>query len=358
MKIFFFAVNRSPFIIELVDTLYSYLPQGSSVKIILMHKMNEDRSHWGEKSCKNPILIDDKPKDIISSLKSDKPDCIIFTGYREREFIPVKKWAKKNDCKIFINAGEKITEYNCSPFFLWLKYQLFHLTTKGVNGVLAIGNRAMRLYQKYADAPTIMIPYTFNMSRLLSFTPLRYDGKAITFLISGRLEQFRDPIYSIKLFSELKEKRPNIKMDLIISGKGSLYEPILELIKELGIEDSVSWMNEFKEWSEIHDIYKKAHMLLCFQEYGGWGLVIPEAMAAGMAVACSSTVDSADNNIIDCYNGLYCNREDKNTTISSILDLIDNPDNFNKLRERARESAQYGDVNFYAKRLASFIQEN
>lgn len=356
MKLYFFAINQSPFIIELIDTLYSYLPESSSVKIILQRQLGNERSHWGLKKCINPIEIIEMPRNVISFLENDRPDCIIFTGYREKNFLKVKKWAIRNGIKFFINCSEKIMEFRQSSLFIWLKYKLFQYRVKGVNGMMAISNRAMEKYQKYSNAPTIVIPYVFDMNRLLNFEPLQYKGDSVTFLISGRLEQFRDPIYSIKLYYEIKKLRPKLKTNLIISGKGSLYQPICTLLKELHIEDDTIWMNDFKEWSEIHEIYKKAHMLLCFQEYGGWGLIIPEAMAAGMVVACSSSVDSADNCIIDGYNGLYCNRSDLKSTINSIIWLLDNPIAFEKMRINARESIKFYDVNYYAKRLSFFLQ--
>lgn len=357
MKLLFFTAAQSPFMMELIDTLYGYLPDNSSIQVIVLHKLDPFRSHWGLRECNNPIPIMEMPADINSLLEDEKPDCIIFTGYREKSFFSIKRWALKNGKRIYLLAGERINEYKQNALVVWLKYQLFRSCSKGVTGVLAISNRALERYQKYTKSPVIIIPYTFDMTRLLSFTPLPYNGESLVFLISGRLEQFRDPIYSIRLFAELKKLRPNIKMELIISGKGALHDSILSLIKELQIENSVSWINDFKEWSEIHEIYRKAHMLLCFQEYSGWGIIVQEAMAAGLVVACASTVDSADSLIVDGYNGLYCNRVDKESNIKAILHLIDNPVLFNKMRERAREVIQYGDVYHYAKKLANFIQE-
>ena len=356
MKLLFFSVNQSPFMVELVDTLYNYLPEGSSIKMVLQYPMESERSHWGLKSCKNPIDIFFNDKPIETFLAEEMPDIIIYSSFRTPNFMKAKKWSIKNNVKFFVYSGEKLLEYGNGPLYMWLKYQFFKYRMKGVTGQIAISNRAMALYQKYCDAPAIVVPYTFDMNRLLSFVPLPYDGKEVTFLISGRLEPFRDPIYSIRLFADLKKLRPNIKMNLIISGTGSLYDEILRLLKELNIEHCTTWMNDFKEWSEIHEIYAKAHILLCLQVTGGWGLVIPEAMAAGMLVAGSSGVDSADNCIIDGYNGLYCNTHARTTIINSILNAIDNPHEFDNMRAKAKETAVYGDVFHYAKLLAQFIQ--
>ena len=358
MKLLFFSVNRSPFMVELVDNMYNYLPSGSEVKMILQYPMEAERSHCGEKNCNNPIDIFFNSAPIELFLSKEKPDTIIYSSFRTPNFMRAKKWAKKNGVKFFVYSGEKLLEYGHGSLYMWLKYKFFQYRMRGIDGQIAISNRAMGLYQKYCTAPTIVVPYTFDMTRLLSFTPLEYDGKSLTFLISGRLEPFRDPIYSIRLFADLKKLRPNIDMKLIISGKGSLYDDILKLLDELNIADCTTWMNDFKEWSEIHEIYKKAHVLLCLQAYGGWGLVIPEAMAAGMLVAGSSGVDSADNLIIDGYNGLYCNTMARDVIIKSMLDVFDNPSEFNSIRRRAKECAKYGDVFHYAKQLVSFIQNN
>ena len=82
MRVLFFAVNRSPFTVELIDTLYEYLPKGSYLKMILQHSLEKERSHWGEKVCKNPVDIVKAPNDLLQFLNDEKPDAIIYTSYR------------------------------------------------------------------------------------------------------------------------------------------------------------------------------------------------------------------------------------------------------------------------------------
>ena len=95
MKLLFFAVNQSPFIVELIDSLYSNLPQGSCVKIILQHELDKSRSHWGLRKCHNPIEMLEFPDKIIPYLNKEMPNCIIFTGYRGKCISKIKRWAKK-----------------------------------------------------------------------------------------------------------------------------------------------------------------------------------------------------------------------------------------------------------------------
>ncbi len=356
MKIIYFTRIQSPFIVELAGQLQREMPVGTSLILNVANSLPPERAHWGNKVMSN-ITIENYPSDMAHYLDGHNPDIIIFTGYRAKGYNKAKKWAVNNKCKFFMYACEKLIEYKKSDLFVWLKYQIYKRKTRNVNGVMACGNRALALYQKYTDVPVINIPYTFDMTRLLNYNMLPFDGKELVFLISGRLEPFRNPIYSITVFEEIKKRFPNINMKLIISGKGSLYDTIIKMIDEDGISKDVSWMNDFESWDEIHEIYKKAHILLCLQDYGGWGLIVQEAMAAGLLVVGSSGIDAVDQLVVDGHNGIYCNLKDYSSIIDSITEMVNNPESFNKARRSARECVKYADVFFYAKRLARFIQK-
>lgn len=355
MKIAYFTPVQSPFIVELASQIQKEMPQGTILDLITMRELDASRSHWGKKQMPN-INIKRYPDNVIVYLNEFNPNIIIYTGYRGKGLNNIKKWAKRHSCKFFIYACEKLLEYKKNDLFVLLKYNLYKHKTKGVNGVMACGNRAMSLYQKYTDVPVINVPYTFDMSRLLNFEMLPYDGSELVFLISGRLEPFRNPIYSIRLFYDIRKKYKNIKTKLIISGKGSLYDDILRLISQLEIEDDVEWINDFNKWEDIHEIYKKAHILLCLQDYGGWGVIVQEAMAAGLFVVGSSGLDAVDQMVIDGISGMYCNLKERNSIIENLSSYIENPKLFNNIRNEARNVAKCTDVYFYASRLATFLK--
>lgn len=355
MKIIFFIVNKSPFNIQLADYLCDSLPSDTNVKVVAIYPMTSSRSQWGETHIHHINGVYEYPSKIYHFLYEENPDIVIYSGYSSKGMTEAKNWAKKNNKSFFLNCSEKLWEYNVNEFVLLLKYLRFKYIAKGITGAICVSNRGMKLYQHYLNVPVLMVPYCFDMGKLRSFEIKPYDGKELTFLISGRLEAFRDPKASIRLFKELKDRNPQIKMNLIISGLGSQYEEVIQLIKELNLESCTEWKNDFKKWTEIHDIYKSAHILLCLQEYGGWGLIVPEAMAAGLCVVASSEVDSADAYIIDQYNGVYANKKDTKTIISTVESLIQDKDHFDEIRMNARNSMKYADVQTYAKKLACFI---
>ena len=76
---------------------------------------------------------------------------------------------------------------------------------------------------------------------------------------------------------------------LIIAGKpGWLYEPILQRIRDLGLQDLVRTTGFFPD-EDLPALYNAATLLAMPSRYEGFGLPVLEAMACGTPVVCSNT---------------------------------------------------------------------
>jgi len=367
MKIIFFTNDKSPFMIELMENVSSKLPKESELIYVAKKDLDDDRTHWKVKK-HSELRFERMPVSVKEFLDLENPDILIYVGYHGGNLITIKKWSRNHKKKFFIWAGERILEYNINyghfkkynKFFVMFKYLMHKYYTKNVNGLIACGNRASYLYQENTKykIPIVNVPYVFNMKDMLSREMMTFDGENLTFLISGRLLEYRDPLHAIKLFHKLIPLLPDLKIRLIVSGLGPLYDDVKKLVSNLKIEDKVTYENDFQDWYDIRQIYYRSHILFCMHQYSGWGLTIQEAMAAGQLVIASNAIDAADQLIINGYNGLLVHKSSDKDTLNEIVNLLMNKIKFHYCRVNARETVKTIDLDIISTRLVDFISLN
>lgn len=352
MKIIYITTIPSPFQIEFIKEANSQLYSGS-IQFISERGISKERAHWKSENY-GVILGANKIREIRKIYHHLNPDILVLTSYHSFITIYSVIWAIKNKKKYFIGPCEQLFK---TKWYLKdkLKHCLFKLISCKSQGIFGIGNQAVRLYQSLYNGSVINIPYCFNLSSLLNQTREALSEELV-FLYSGRLEDFRNPLFTIDVFADFIELNPDRKIKLIISGQGSLYSKCLKLIEERGITNNIEWINEFKDWYDIHNLYFKAHVLLCLQKYSGWGIIIQEAMAAGMPVIASNTVTAADDLIINDYNGYLISINDRKRIIKNMQNFL-NPVIVEKFGERSREIIETIDVKKIAARFVSPINE-
>lgn len=91
--------------------------------------------------------------------------------------------------------------------------------------------------------------------------------------------------------------------DLVLLGDGPLRGELEKLVKELGLESSIS-MPGFKQYAELPAYYARASAFIHSSIVEQWGLVVNEAMAAGLPVIVSERCGCASDLVKEGRNGL------------------------------------------------------
>jgi len=341
----------SPFQQEFVEGISRELPTDVEIRAICLNGLPEARKHWNTEPF-GITLEGPKRHCLIQTLEQLSPSLIVAAPYSYRLVHSAVRFARKKKIPYIIGPNEIMT-HNSRGLRVVARKALFRLVTKNAVAIAAMGDAACRFYSELFKGPIENIPYCFDLSPLLSFTP-HNNADEITFLYSGQLIEVRRPLLTIRVFAELVRQHSDRSLRLIISGRGAQYDDCLKAIDELGITERVTWMNDFADWRDIHTVYQNADILLALQDHGGWGLVVPEAMAAGMTVVSTRMVQSADSLIIDGYNGLLVSQDPRDIA-EKIGELIDSPESLAAFRERARKAVMSVDVSRIAKRAARFF---
>lgn len=361
-KILCLTTMPTPFAVEIfekVSTILNY-----ELILVFKEKNIRGRESWLSKH-KGYFLENNKEVHFTNLLIEIKPDIVFVSFVRSKITSLAKKWCLSNKVAFYLGPHERLTPYNVSKpnsfyrntvlssLILSIKFFLYKRMAKGVNGIATIGYDALSAVGKYYKGPVINIPYTFSMDHLIRHQ--RPSTGEITFLFSGRLSWYRNPLQCIDVFADLVENNKNKKLKLIISGKGDLENECRLLIKTRNIEDKVEWIVDFKDWYDIHSIYEKAHVVLILQHYSNWGLITQEAMASGMGIIGAGEVGSLNDFIISHYNGYITNLSQPNI-LKAMQSYVDDPNLIDIHGKRNREIiANTLNIDLLANRFAKFI---
>jgi glycosyltransferase involved in cell wall biosynthesis len=179
-----------------------------------------------------------------------------------------------------------------------------------VNGVMPMGEYGEEFFLKYGASAERMyrLPYTpayeyfaevdaEGLQRFCDKLGLRPDRRY--FLFSGRLVEVKRVDLLIAAFSAISAQRPD--WDLLVAGDGRLRDELRDsLLAEL--RSRVVWCG-FLEQSETRLAYHAADALVLPSDREPWGVVVQEAMAAGLAVVASDVVGAAHELVEDGVSG-------------------------------------------------------
>ena len=89
----------------------------------------------------------------------------------------------------------------------------------------------------------------------------------------------------LSVFARLRKQRPALR--LVLTGvRGFVASEVEQAVERLGLGDAV----ECKGWvtrEELYELFRRATAFVYPSQFEGFGMPVLEAMAAGLAVACS-----------------------------------------------------------------------
>jgi glycosyltransferase involved in cell wall biosynthesis len=162
----------------------------------------------------------------------------------------------------------------------------------------------------------------------------KYPQFDFIILMASRLAKVKNIDLAIEAMSEIVKAYP--KTGLIIVGRGEEENKLKSKTKNLALSKNIN----FEPWNEdLASYYKTADLFLLSSNHEGYGLTIPEAMAAGCPVIMTD-VGCAGELVKDGFNGLVLPVNDKEALIEDIKRLISEPGLREKLKVNGLETVK------------------
>ena len=146
-----------------------------------------------------------------------------------------------------------------------------------------VSENAVKAFERKQAVAKSKMSYIYNGINITNFPFSDHNigefKNSPVFLNVGSLTRLKDHVNLIKAFSLVVEQIPKSK--LLIVGDGPLKKELINLVDELNISDSVSFLGIR---SDISDLMKKSNVFVLSSSHEGFGIVLAEAMASGLII--------------------------------------------------------------------------
>jgi len=163
----------------------------------------------------------------------------------------------------------------------------------GATGIAAIGSGAEEAYKKrFPSLRVFNIPYFCDLApfRMASIMNAKHAKPTVDILFSGQLIKRKGVDLLIRAFNEIAPQLRRLRLKVL--GTGSALGMLTELVAP-SLRERVQFLG-FKQPGELPEIFADADIFVLPSRHDGWGVVINEALGAGLPIVVSDCVGARD----------------------------------------------------------------
>lgn len=198
-----------------------------------------------------------------------------------------------------------------------------HYLKYDFDGYISVSNFTKKRLIDQINIPEEKVVVIYNGINLDLFKKTSVNEKYSnpTIVTVCRLVPYKRVEDLIKAIKILKSDIPNIRLKII--GKGSQEEYLKKLSKDLGIIDKIDFIGKINDTKDMIKILKKSHVFALPSIAEGFGMVIIEALAAGIPYV-SSDIPPIKEITNGGIGGFLCKTRDYKDLASKIKSLLTN----------------------------------
>jgi glycosyltransferase involved in cell wall biosynthesis len=247
------------------------------------------------------IILNDVPTNYDILMKwADESELVIFNYYRHPKVLSLLH-TRANSKRAWCFWGERPGYHRYGLIGVYYrKWQLRMLVTSRVP-IWGIGGWAIEQYRREFGTKRnyFNLPYFSNLNRFCySKNNKTVSSQIRKFLFSGSLIPRKGIDLLAIAFDRLAKENPDVTLDIM--GDGPLRASLEKLLG--AHKDRVTFWG-FRPWNDLPYHYNQADFLCVPSQYDGWGLVVPEGLAAGLPVIATNNTGAAIEFIHTNVNG-------------------------------------------------------
>jgi len=278
-------------------------------------------------------------KETWKCLNALKPDLLIIDGYSYASSWAGLFWAKRNKIKMILWSSSNEDDHkrafykeSIKSFFIKNCYAYNVYGTKSRDYLLKLGARKDSIFI-IGNTTDNLFYYneTLKWREKRSVLCREYKLSPNNFLYIGRFSAEKNIIFLLDAYKKATEGGNN--WGLILVGNGPQKSDVEHYIKKFNLRNV--FLPGFKQKHEIPKFLAVSDVLVLPSVSEPWGLVVNEAMAAGLPVLVSRKCGCYPDLVKDGENGFSFDPFDINQLVSLMKGIIDGKINLKRMGENS-----------------------
>jgi len=283
------------------------------------------------------------------------PDVLAIAGYTEPAMLSALIWSLYNQKPAILLSESKEDDAPRS----WWREIVKCLIVKGYKSALVGGKPQKRYLVKLGmDSNSIFTGY--NVVGIDDFQPDKIKSLPNShhnpyFLAVNRFVPKKNLIKLIDSYAAYRQKLGMEAWDLVLCGDGELRPQIEQQIAKLNLQDSVH-LPGFLQQEEMLPYFAHASCFIHASIQEQWGLVVNEAMAAGLPILVSNRCGCYEDLIIEGINGFGFDPENSQQLTELMQKMSSGAIDLNKMGQAALEHIQKFSPDYFAQGLREAVE--
>ena len=207
---------------------------------------------------------------------------------------------------------------------------------KRAAGIFAVGSRAQADYQRrFPDVPTWNLPYRCNLApfALQASRRMGRPTPGVTFLYCGQMIARKGVDVLLEAFSEVVKGGHDVRLTL--SGREAELPGWMAALDE-SVRSRVNYCG-FTAPADLPELFAGADVFVMPSRHDGWGVVMNQAIGAGLPIIATEAVGAAHDLVRHGVNGLLVPTENVPALAGAMEQLTREPSLRNAMAAKAAD---------------------
>ncbi len=292
---------------------------------------------------------------LYAILSQAKPEILVIAGYARPSMLATLLWSLWNQKPAVLLTATKQDDAPRS----WWSESIKRWLLKRYKAAL-VGGQPQKRYLMELGMPADAIFLGYNVVGNDFYHPNKIKSLPVPihksyFLAVNRFVPKKNLFLLISSYAAYRQAAGSNAWDLVLCGDGQLYPQIEKYITKLALEDAVH-LPGFLQQEELLPYFAHAHCFIHASVQEQWGLVVNEAMAAGLPVIVSNSCGCFEDLIIEGINGFGFAPENSQQLTNLMLKMSSGQLNLKSMGEASLKHIQNFSPDYFAQGLMQAVE--